>query len=89
MKRASLAVCLLLTASAGFSFAQEITGTIAGTVRDASGGGIHTAKVTITNTDQNAVVRTTTTDTEGNYVAALLPIGHCSVTVSRTVSKRR
>src|SRR5205814_5765558 len=39
------------------------------------------ATITVTNTDRNAVVRVATSDSDGNYVAALLPIGHYSVAV--------
>ncbi len=60
---------------------QETTGTILGTVTDASGAIIPGAAVKITNTDQNAVVRNVTTGKEGNFVVPLLPIGHYSVTV--------
>ncbi len=59
--------------------AQQITGTISGLILDATGSGIPNAAVTVTNTDRNAVIRTATTDSSGNYVAPLLPIGHYSV----------
>ena len=61
--------------------AQEVTGSIVGTVSDSKGGVIPNAKVTITNTDQQIVVRTLTTDDHGQYAAPLLPIGQYSVTV--------
>src|SRR5437660_10507056 len=69
----------LLTA---FAYAQEITGSIVGTVTDATGAGVPNATVTVTNTDRNAVMRTANTDAGGNYSAPLLPIGHYSVTAS-------
>ncbi len=59
--------------------AQDINGSIVGSVVDSSGAGVPGAKVTITNTDQNTVIRTINTDTNGNYVAPLLPIGKYSV----------
>ena len=79
MKR--LASCLLLLAagSAAALFAQDISGTIEGTVLDPSSAAVVKAKVTITNTDRNQVVRTITTDTSGVYSATFLPIGHYSV----------
>ena len=59
--------------------AQEITGSIVGSVLDASGAGVPGAIVTFTNTDRNAVVRTTTTSTTGEYTAPLLPLGRYSI----------
>mgnify|MGYP003346103536 FL=1 len=72
----------LLAALAGaLSFAQDISGTIAGNVIDPSGGAVPNAKVTVTNTDKGQVIRTLTTDSGGNYVAALLPVGTYSIKV--------
>ena len=62
-------------------FAQDITGSIAGTVVDASGAGVPDAKVTITSLDRNLVVRTVNTDAAGNYSAPLLAIGKYAVSV--------
>jgi len=82
MKRTSIVVVLvaslLLVVS---SFAQETTGTIFGTVTDSTGATLPNAKITVTNTDKNIVVRTATSDNTGKYVATLLPIGHYSVAV--------
>src|SRR5437867_9086756 len=80
MKSAYFGLWVLL-AIAGLSYAQETTGSIVGVVLDASGSGVPGAKVTITNTDRNAVIRTAETDRDGNYSAPLLPIGHYSVSV--------
>src|SRR6266478_585995 len=82
MKRNSLAlyVLLALCISAAIASAQEITGSIVGIVTDSKGGVVPNAKVTITNTDQQVVVRALTTDDHGQYVAPLLPVGHYSVT---------
>src|SRR5260370_26343719 len=55
--------------------ATDITGTIVGTVTDAQNKAIAKATVTLTNTDQNVVVRTVETNGEGQYSAPLLPIG--------------
>ncbi|MBZ5725631.1 MAG: carboxypeptidase regulatory-like domain-containing protein [Acidobacteriia bacterium] len=71
---------VLLVAAA--SLAQDITGSIAGTVTDPSGAGVPNAKITVTNTDRNAVIRTVTTDSGGNYSAPLLPIGTYSLAVT-------
>ena len=61
--------------------AQNVSGAIGGTVQDASGSAVPGARVTLTNTDRNAVLYDTTTNSDGNYIAPLLPIGHYSVTV--------
>src|SRR5262245_14910808 len=83
---APLAVILLLAASAALG--QEITGNIVGTVTDQSGAVVAGATVTITNLDKNVVVRTATTEANGNYSAPLLPIGHYSVTVDANGFRR-
>src|SRR5438876_3836380 len=76
----ALGVLVSLCTCAGIVSAQEVTGSILGTVTDSKGGVVPNAKVTITNTDQQIVVRTLTTDDRGQYVAPLLPIGQYSVT---------
>jgi hypothetical protein len=71
-----LAVCL-----AGGLSAQDITGSISGTVLDPSGAAVPNANVTIKNTDRNQVVRQTKTDAAGVYSAPLIPVGTYSVKV--------
>jgi hypothetical protein len=61
--------------------AQDISGTIEGTILDPSGSAVPNAKVSLTNTDRNQVVRTLTTNTSGVYSAPLLPIGNYSIKV--------
>ncbi len=75
-------VCLLavLLCCAG-ARGQEVTGSIAGTVTDPSGAVVPNAKVTITDTDKNVVVRTLSTGGSGEFSAPGLPIGRYSVTV--------
>ncbi len=82
MRRNSLTLCVLVSVCicAGIAYAQEITGSIVGTVSDSKGGVVPNARVTITNTDQQVVVRTLTTDDRGEYAAPLLPVGRYSVT---------
>jgi hypothetical protein len=75
-----LVAVLALLVSAGTTFGQEVTGTIAGNVLDKSGAGVPNASVTVTNTDQNIVIRTLETSDRGEYVATFLPVGHYAVT---------
>jgi hypothetical protein len=81
MKKTTLSLCLLLVLGASAVFAQEVTGSIVGTIQDATGAGVPGASITVTNTDRNAVVRNAQTDGSGNYSAPLLPIGHYSIAV--------
>src|SRR5260370_9444693 len=81
MKKTTLSLFLLLVLCASAVFAQEITGSIVGTIQDATGAGVPSASITVTNTDRNAVVRTGATDGSGNYSAPLLPTGHYSIAV--------
>jgi hypothetical protein len=72
----ALLVCLSLPV-----MAQEVTGSIVGTVTDPTGAAVAGATVTVTATDKNLNVRTVQTDGEGNYVATLLPVGLYQVKV--------
>src|SRR5437660_679262 len=82
--RASLtmtAVMLLLFLSAPPLRAQVDTGTILGTVTDASGAPINGAKVTLTNEGTSAALSTTTA-TDGGYKFTPVKIGSYKLTVS-------
>jgi hypothetical protein len=68
---------------AGAATAQDITGSIAGTVKDSTGAVIPGASVTIINTDTNMIARKVATDETGHYVAPLLPIGHYSIAIEK------
>ena len=72
----------------GTAAAQEITGQIRGTVTDSSGAVVPNATVVVTNTDRNQVVRTVQTNSTGDYVAPLLPVGRYSVTVTASGFKK-
>ncbi len=61
--------------------AQQITGSITGSVTDAQGASVTGAQITLTNTGTNAVA-TTTTDPEGNFRFLLLPPGTYSLRAS-------
>ena len=88
MKHAILLLTFLTLVLVFVLPAQEITGSIVGTVSDPSGAGVPAATVTLTNTDRNAVVRSTTTSGAGEFSAPLLPIGHYSIAVEAKGFKR-
>ena len=73
-----LAVLILAIASA---WAQETTGAISGTVRDATGAVIANAQVVLRDTDKNIDVRTARTGSSGEFSFAELPVGHYSLAV--------
>lgn len=64
------------------ALAQNVMGSISGTVTDSSGAAIAGATITLLNTDRNEVVRTITTNGSGYYTATTLPLGGYKVTVS-------
>ena len=64
------------------ALAQATTGTISGTVTDATGAAVSGATVTLTNTDRGQDLRTLTTDNAGFYTAPSLPLGTYSVKVA-------
>ena len=69
--------CLCATCN----FAQNVTGSIQGTVVDSAGGTVPNASVSVSNADQNIVVRTVTTDEHGQYFVPQLPVGRYNVAV--------
>ena len=73
-----VAMIVLVTA---WLAAQEITGDIRGVVKDPTGALIAGAKVSVTNTDRNVVIRTITTGPDGSYVAPYLPVGRYQIAV--------
>ena len=63
----ALAICF-----SGLAAAQEITGSIVGTVKDSTGAGVAGATVTVTDpTKNNLVVRTVTTTDDGTFSPSL------------------
>src|ERR1017187_128579 len=76
-----LSVFMLIACLATGLIAQDISGTIGGTILDPSGSPVPGAKVTITNTDRNQVVRVITTDPSGTYSVPLIPVGQYSIKV--------
>ena len=76
---ALLVLCFGLSASL---WAQKDTGSIVGTVRDATGAVIPGAKVTVSDVDKGTAF-VTSTSSSGDYVASPLRIGRYSVTVEK------
>lgn len=74
----SLVVVIMLLATGVGLYAQEM-GSIVGTVTDPSGAAIPAATVTITNQQTGVVVRSLTTNAQGNYAAAALPASTYSI----------
>src|SRR5215213_3673144 len=82
-----IAAALILSFSFS-SFAQEITGTLVGTVRDTSGGVVPGATVIVTDAQKNTVIRTLTTDDEGSFSAPNLNVGVYTVSVEAANFKK-
>ncbi len=78
-------VCALITLFLAIAVhAQDVSGAISGTVLDPSGAAVANARVTVTNTDRNQVVRVFTSDSGGAYSVPGIPIGRYSVTAEAT-----
>src|SRR5580658_5386351 len=72
-------VCLLTFASSHLLFGQA-TGSISGTVRDASGSAVPGAKVTVT-APATGVTRSSVTNAAGEYIVPLLGVANYMVQV--------
>ena len=80
-----LIVAFCLTGSV---YAQETTGNLVGSVKDAGGGAVKGATITVTDRDQKVVVRTVTTNDEGQFSVPLLPVATYDVAVEAANFKR-
>ncbi len=80
MMKAIAVACFLMTAAL---FAQFDTAEVVGTVRDASGGAIPKATVTLTNMDTGIQAKTNS-DENGNYDFFNVKVGRYSVVVEHT-----
>jgi hypothetical protein len=74
-------IALALVSFAAVAAAQEITGSIAGTVNDANGAVVTGATVTITDAEKKVVARTVITDDSGAFSAPNLPPGYYDIAV--------
>ena len=74
-----LFLCLCVGAVSRPLFAQA-TGTIYGTVYDASGAAVPGAQITARNSGTNAI-RSAQSDEQGQFVISLLPVGEYSVKI--------
>jgi hypothetical protein len=79
IRRAVRFAVSIFALSASVALAQDTTGTILGTITDASGGVLPGVSVTVKNTDTSQS-RTIVTDEGGRYRVALLAPGHYEVT---------
>ncbi len=73
-------VMLILLALGAWEVQAQTTGTIYGQITDSAGAAITKAAVTVENLETN-ITRTTTTNTEGAYTFALLPVGTYAIKV--------
>lgn len=76
-----VALAVLFALGSTVAMAQQVTGSISGTVTDPTGASVKGATVTLTNTDRGQDVRTLTTNSDGFYTAPTLPLGHYSVKI--------
>lgn len=81
LARRFVILALVCCASLVAARAQEVTGSINGTVKDANGAAVAGATVTITNSDTKLAARTVTTNDDGQYSAPLLPVAFYDVSV--------
>src|SRR5580698_3204545 len=79
--RGAVWVVLLIVGSV-LARAQEVSGSISGTVLDPTGASVSGAVVTVTNIDQSHVERTEKTDKAGFFTANSLPLGNYSVSIA-------
>ena len=80
--RLASALCVLVFLSQLCLYAQAVNGTVVGTVKDASGGVVPGAQVTITNTG-TSTSRSATTDANGYYTFPNLAPGTYAVKVQK------
>src|SRR4051812_44581943 len=84
-----LASLALLFVCSGAALSQEITGSIAGNVKDQNGGAVKGATVTVTDPATKQVVRTVTTNEDGQFSARDLHAQIFDVAIEATGFKKR
>jgi Carboxypeptidase regulatory-like domain len=72
----------------GLALGQEITGSIVGSVKDSSGAAVKGATVTITDAAKKIAVRTLSTNDDGEFSAALVPVAYYDITVEAAGFKK-
>ena len=82
-----LGAALLIVSTAGTAAAQTGAGSIAGTVKDASGGAVPGATVTVASPDKG-VEQTGQSNAQGAFVFPLLPPGTYTVSVELSGFKK-
>lgn len=81
LRRLLSLVVFALMLGAATAHAQDITGSIVGSVKDATGASVQNATVTITDIEKKTVVRTVTTGNDGTYSVPQLPVGRYEVAI--------
>jgi hypothetical protein len=85
----SLFAALILTiVLCGVSSAQDINGSLVGTVRDSSGAVVPGATVTVSDQAKDIVIRTVTTNDDGSYSVPNIPVAVYTVTVEAANFKK-
>lgn len=87
--RTGISLIVLLASLALVSYAQEVTGSLLGTVRDSNGGAVMGATVTITDAEKKVVVRSITTNSDGQFSAPLLQSGLYDISVEAKGFKKQ
>ncbi|MFL6230622.1 MAG: carboxypeptidase regulatory-like domain-containing protein [Pyrinomonadaceae bacterium] len=89
LARRLVILALVFCASLCAARAQEITGSIVGTVKDTTGATVAGATVTVTDSAKKSVVRTLTTDEDGGFTARDLTVTKYDVTVEAPNFKKQ
>ncbi|HEX8096755.1 MAG TPA: carboxypeptidase regulatory-like domain-containing protein, partial [Pyrinomonadaceae bacterium] len=83
-----LSLLIIAFCLAGGAYAQEITGSIVGTVKDTNGAAVKGATVTVTDIEKRVVVRTVTTNDDGEFTARDLAVARYDVSVEAPSFKK-